>query len=48
MQIIDIVLGILIAAAVLLAIRSVYKAKKAGKCCSCGGDCSRCAGCRQK
>jgi hypothetical protein len=40
---IDIVLIVLIALALLLAVRSLYKAKKSGKSCSCGGDCSRCA-----
>ena len=47
MTIVDILLIVLIAGALLLAVRSVYKAKKAGKSCSCGGDCSRCSGCRK-
>lgn len=44
---VDILLLVLIAAAVILAVRSVYRAKKSGKSCSCGGDCSRCSGCRK-
>ena len=28
-----------------LACRSIYKDKKAGKSCGCGGDCSQCKGC---
>lgn len=32
-------------AAVVLIIRSMIKDKKSGKS-SCGGDCSRCKGCR--
>lgn len=39
-----IVLGI-IAGAVILALRSIIKDKKAGKSLQCGGDCSRCRGC---
>lgn len=39
-----IVLGI-IAGAVILALRSIIKDKKAGKSLQCGSDCSRCRGC---
>lgn len=28
-----------------LALRSMYKNKKAGKSCGCSGDCSQCKGC---
>ncbi len=28
-----------------LAVRSLWKDHKAGKSCSCGGDCSHCKGC---
>ncbi len=35
----------LVAAAVILAVRSMIKDKKAGKSLQCGGDCSRCRGC---
>lgn len=45
MQTVDVILILLLAAAVILAIRSMIRAKKAGKSCSCGGDCSRCSGC---
>ncbi|RKI85928.1 FeoB-associated Cys-rich membrane protein [bacterium 0.1xD8-71] len=37
----------LVAGAVVLAVRSMIKAKKAGKSLQCGGDCSRCGGCRE-
>lgn len=37
---------LLVAVAAVLAIRQMIKDKKAGKSLSCGGDCSRCAGCR--
>ena len=36
---------LLVAGAAILAIRQMIKDKKAGKSFSCGGDCSRCAGC---
>ncbi len=36
---------LLVADAAALAIRQMMKDKKAGKSLSCGGDCSRCAGC---
>lgn len=36
---------LLVAGAATLAIRQMIKDKKAGKFLSCGGDCSRCAGC---
>lgn len=35
----------MVAAAVVLAVRSMIKDKKAGKSLQCGGDCSRCGGC---
>lgn len=34
-----------LAGAVALAIRSMWKDRKNGKSCSCGGDCSHCKGC---
>ena len=34
-----------VAVAVALAIRSMNKAKKAGRSIQCGGDCGRCGGC---
>lgn len=37
---------LLVACAAVLAIRQIIRDKKAGKSISCGGDCSRCAGCR--
>ncbi len=37
------VLGLCVA----LAIRSMWKGHRSGKC-SCGGDCSRCGGCHRK
>lgn len=37
---------LLVAVAAALAIRQMIKDKKAGKSLSCGGDCSRCAGCQ--
>ena len=33
-----------VAAAVVLAIRSMIRDKKSGKSLQCGGDCSRCGG----
>lgn len=36
----------IVAFAAALAIRSMIRSKKAGKSISCGGDCSRCGGCR--
>ena len=33
-----------VAAAVILAIRSMIRDKKKGKSLQCGGDCSRCGG----
>jgi hypothetical protein len=35
----------LVAAAAILAVRSMVKDRKAGKSLQCGGDCSRCRGC---
>ncbi len=40
-----IVLALVIGAAAL-AVRSVWKDHKSGKSRACGGDCSRCKGCR--
>ncbi|MDE5937564.1 MAG: FeoB-associated Cys-rich membrane protein [Lachnospiraceae bacterium] len=37
---------LLVAGATVLAIRQIIKNKRAGKSISCGGDCSRCGGCR--
>ncbi|MDE7359165.1 MAG: FeoB-associated Cys-rich membrane protein [Lachnospiraceae bacterium] len=37
---------LLVAGAAALAIRQIIKDKRAGKSISCGGDCSRCGGCR--
>ena len=34
----------IVAAAAGLAVRSIYKDKKAGKSLQCGGDCSKCGG----
>ena len=36
----------LVAGAAALAIRQMIQDKKAGQSRSCGGDCSRCRGCR--
>jgi hypothetical protein len=41
----DIILLTVLAGAVILAILSIRRNKKNGRSCSCGGDCSRCAGC---
>ncbi len=35
----------IVAGAVTLAVRSMIKAKKAGRSIQCGGDCNRCNGC---
>ncbi len=35
----------LVAGAVVLAVRSIIRDKKAGKSLQCGKDCSRCRGC---
>ncbi|MCR5089353.1 MAG: FeoB-associated Cys-rich membrane protein [Oscillospiraceae bacterium] len=44
MSIPDILLLIVIAAAVALAIRKIYRDRKQGKSCmSCGGNCSVCS-----
>ncbi len=40
----DVIVGIVVALLVVLAVRSMLKAKKSGKN-MCGGDCSNCAGC---
>ena len=37
----------LVAAAAILAVRSMVKDRKAGKSLQCGGDCSRCRGCHK-
>lgn len=34
-----------VAVAVAMAVRSMVKAKKAGRSIQCGGDCRRCGGC---
>ena len=38
----DVIVGIVVALLVVLAVRSMIKAKKAGKS-MCGGECSNCA-----
>lgn len=35
----------LVVLAAALAARSLWKGHKAGKSCSCGGNCSHCKGC---
>lgn len=35
---------LIVAGAVVLAVRSMIKDKKAGKSLQCGGDCKRCGG----
>lgn len=35
----------LVVLAAALAARAVWKDHKAGKACSCGGDCAHCKGC---
>lgn len=39
-----IVVGLLLAAVVALAVRSMIRDKKNGKSLQCGGDCSHCGG----
>ena len=39
------IVGLIVLAVVILAIRSMVKDKKAGKSLQCGGDCSKCRGC---
>lgn len=39
-----IVVGLLLAAVVALAVRSMVRDKKNGKSLQCGGDCSHCGG----
>ncbi|MCI9297038.1 MAG: FeoB-associated Cys-rich membrane protein [Lachnospiraceae bacterium] len=39
-----IIIGLLLAGAAALAIRSMVRDRKAGKSLQCGGDCSRCGG----
>lgn len=41
----DILVVSILAGIVVLSIRSLYKARKTGGCC---GNCSQCAGCREK
>lgn len=41
---VDILLIVLIAAAVAAAVVSMIRMKRKGKSVSCGGDCSRCSG----
>lgn len=38
-----IIVGLIVLAIVVLAVRSMYKNKKAGNSCSCGSSCSGCA-----
>lgn len=45
MNVIDVILIILIALAIIWALRVCIRNKKNGKCC---GDCSYCAGCGKK
>lgn len=40
------IVAAIVTGAVMLAIRSMIKDKEAGKSLHCGGDCSRCGGCR--
>ncbi len=35
----------IVAGAVALAVRSMIRAKKAGRSVQCGGDCKHCGGC---
>lgn len=39
-----IIVGLLVAGAVVLAVRSMIKDKKNGKSIQCGGDCKHCGG----
>lgn len=39
-----IVVGLLLAAAMVLAVRSMVRDKKRGKFLQCGADCSKCSG----
>lgn len=39
-----IVVGLLLAAATVLAVRSIVRDKKRGKSLQCGADCSKCSG----
>lgn len=39
-----VIVGLVLAAAVLLAVRSMIRDKKNGKSLQCGGDCSHCGG----
>ena len=39
-----IIVGLLVTAAVALAVRSMIRDKKNGKSLQCGGDCSHCGG----
>ena len=50
MNLVDIALLLLLAAALFFALRRVWKTRKTGGC-SCGGctgDCSHCSGCSRK
>lgn len=40
-----IIVGLILAAVIALAVRSMIKDKKNGKSLQCGGDCSHCHGC---
>ena len=50
MNALDILLLVLIAAAVVLALRKIHRDRRSGKgCLSCGGDCAGCSlACGQK
>lgn len=37
-----VIVGVLVAGAIALAVRSMVRDKKKGKSLQCGGDCSRC------
>jgi hypothetical protein len=43
MSIADYVIIIIISLGVMVAILSIYKQKKSGKCCGCGGGCTSCS-----
>ncbi len=40
-----IIVLVIVAAAIIFAVRSLYKDHKNGKSISCGGDCTHCHGC---
>jgi hypothetical protein len=39
-----VIVGLIVAAVVALAVRSMVRDKKAGKSIQCGGDCRHCGG----